>query len=168
MNYWLEAVKRWNTGKKYTIPRRGTPEYQQVKAIEQQLRNCVTGCLKGSGIYSVQKRDFVRRLLQIQRSLPNTFIDDDDDDIYASVLDNVGDISDDITIRIRRHKSGGPDQKLVQYFQELPRYITPDNFSNSQELLAEYGELLQDIVTAQQEQYYEAKGIKRVQKNLFN
>ena len=137
MNYWLQALKRWNTGKKYTIPRRGTSEYQQVKAIEQQLRNCVTGCLKGSGAYSVQRRQFARRLLQIQRSLPNTFVGDED-----FIIDNIEDINLDIRTRLMEHKSGGPDQKLAQYFRELQRFITPDNFSNSQALLATYGELL--------------------------
>ena len=161
MKYWLEAVKRWNTGKKYTIPRRGTPEYQQVKAIEQQLRNCVSGCLKGSGAYTVQRRDFVRRLLQIQGSLPNTFVGAED-----FVIDNIEDINLDIRTRLMEHKAGGPDQKLAQYFRELPRFITPQNFSNSQQLLAQYGNLFQDIQTAQQQQYAEARGISK--KNLFN
>ena len=158
MNYWLEAVKRWNTGKKYTIPRRGTPEYQQVKAIEQQLR---TGSLQGSGAYSVQRRQLVRRLLQIEGNLPNTFVGDDNNDI-----DNIEEINFDIRTRMMEHKASGPDQKLAQYFRELPRYITPANFSNSQQLLAQYGNLFQDIHTAQQQQYAEARGINK--KNLFN
>jgi hypothetical protein len=161
MNYWLEAVKRWNTGKKYKIPRRGTPEYQQVKAIEQQLRSCVSGCLQGSGAYSVQRRQLVRRLLQIEGNLPNTFVGDDNNDI-----DNIEEINFDIRTRLMEHKSGGPDQKLAQYFRELPRYITPQNFSNSQQLLAQYGNLFQDIYTSQQQQYSEARGISK--KNLFN
>ena len=158
MNYWLEAVKRWNTGKKYTIPRRGTPEYQQVKAIEQQLR---TGGHQGSGAYTVQRRQLVRRLLQIEGNLPNTFVGDDNNDI-----DNIEEINFDIRTRLMEHKAGGPDQKLAQYFRELPRYITPQNFSNSQQLLAQYGNLFQDILKAQQEQYAEARGINK--KNLFN
>ena len=42
MNYWLQALKQWNAGKKFTIPRKGTQEYQEVKAIEHQL--CVSSC----------------------------------------------------------------------------------------------------------------------------
>ncbi len=159
MNYWLQALKRWNTGKKYSIPRKGSAGYQEVKAIEQQL--CQSGCIKGSGAYSVQKKTFVRRLLQIERSLPNTFVGDEN-----HIVDNIQEINFDIRTRLMEHKTGGPDQKLVQYFRELPRFITPENFSNSQQLLASYGNLFQDILTAQQEQYSEARGISK--KNLFD
>jgi hypothetical protein len=160
MNYWLQALKQWNAGKKYTIPRKGTAGYQQVKAIEKQL--CVSSCTKGAGAYSHQIKQFRRRLGIIERSLPTTFIGDDEN----TVLGNIQDISHDISQRIMGHKSGGPDKQIVPYFQELSRYITSENFSNSQELLTSYSTLFQDILTAQQEQYAEARGISR--KNLFN
>jgi hypothetical protein len=103
----------------------------------------------------------VRRLLQIEGNLPNTFVGDDNNDI-----DNIEEINFDIRTRLMEHKAGGPDQKLAQYLRELPRYITSQNFSNSQQLLAQYGNLFQDIQTAQQQQYAEARGINK--KNLFN
>jgi len=30
---WLEALKVWNTGRMWCIPRKGTKEYDEVKAI---------------------------------------------------------------------------------------------------------------------------------------
>ena len=44
MNYWLLALKEWNNrreGHKYLVPRRGTAEYQQVKALQEQIKKCV-------------------------------------------------------------------------------------------------------------------------------
>ena len=40
LNKWAEAVKRWNSEQKtetYRIPRKGSPEYDRVKAIMATL-----------------------------------------------------------------------------------------------------------------------------------
>jgi hypothetical protein len=34
---WLVALKKYNEGKKYTIPRKGTPEYLEVRALMETM-----------------------------------------------------------------------------------------------------------------------------------
>ena len=40
-NTWIEALKKWNAtknkGKMYCIPKKGTTEYEQVRAIMNKL-----------------------------------------------------------------------------------------------------------------------------------
>ena len=41
MNKWIKALKLWNSkrkGKKYLVPKKGTPEYAQVKKIMAKLK----------------------------------------------------------------------------------------------------------------------------------
>ena len=37
MTTWQDALKQYNTGKKYSIPKKGTPEYDAVKKIQAKL-----------------------------------------------------------------------------------------------------------------------------------
>tara|TARA_Y100000361_G_scaffold105479_1_gene95181 strand:+ start:661 stop:1122 length:462 start_codon:yes stop_codon:yes gene_type:complete len=37
MTTWQDALKQYNTGKKYSIPKKGTPEYDAVKKIQNKL-----------------------------------------------------------------------------------------------------------------------------------
>ena len=39
MNAWLSALKKWNAGRpKYTIPKKGTKDYNEVRAIMSKLK----------------------------------------------------------------------------------------------------------------------------------
>ena len=37
MNLWRQALQEYNSGKKYSIPKKGTPEYDEVKKIQDKL-----------------------------------------------------------------------------------------------------------------------------------
>ena len=37
-NHWLEALKLWNDDKIYTIPKKGTKEYLEVKKLMEALK----------------------------------------------------------------------------------------------------------------------------------
>jgi hypothetical protein len=40
MNYWISALKKYNEDKpKYIVPKKGTPEYSEVKKIMNDLKN---------------------------------------------------------------------------------------------------------------------------------
>jgi hypothetical protein len=34
---WIDALKKYNDGKKYTIPKKGTPEYLEVRALMETM-----------------------------------------------------------------------------------------------------------------------------------
>ena len=34
-NSWINAIKEYNQDKKYTVPKKGTPEYDTVKMIQE-------------------------------------------------------------------------------------------------------------------------------------
>jgi hypothetical protein len=38
---WLNALREWNKkkGGKYTIPKKGTPEYLEVKKLQEKMEN---------------------------------------------------------------------------------------------------------------------------------
>lgn len=39
-NSWIEALKKWNQGReRYCVPRKGTPEYQEVRKIMDEMKN---------------------------------------------------------------------------------------------------------------------------------
>lgn len=44
MNFWLVALKKFNEGReKYLIPKKGSPEYEEVKNIQTKIQGCVKG-----------------------------------------------------------------------------------------------------------------------------
>jgi hypothetical protein len=49
-NKWITALKKWNEGRdKYCIPKRGTPEYDEVRKI--------MGEMSGEGIFDAMKKN---------------------------------------------------------------------------------------------------------------
>ena len=39
-NKWILALKKWNSGKdKYCIPKKGTPQYDEVRKIMDEMKN---------------------------------------------------------------------------------------------------------------------------------
>ena len=82
MNLWIEAVKEWNATKNkgaYKIPKTGTAEYRQVKAIMSKLEKKHKKDVKGGGflglfdkpskLQTIQKR--IDRLNVQHKQRPN-------------------------------------------------------------------------------------------------
>ena len=38
-NSWILALKEWNTGKKYSVPKKGTAGYDEVKKIQNSMKS---------------------------------------------------------------------------------------------------------------------------------
>ena len=41
-NSWINAIREYNQDKKYTVPKKGSPEYDAVKVIQQKNKEMVS------------------------------------------------------------------------------------------------------------------------------
>jgi hypothetical protein len=42
VNSWITAIKEFNQDKKYSVPKKGTPDYESVKLIQQKNKEMVS------------------------------------------------------------------------------------------------------------------------------
>jgi len=54
-NKWITALKKWNEGnEKWCVPRKGTPEYNEVRKIMDEM--------SGEGILDAMKKNLKKRI----------------------------------------------------------------------------------------------------------
>ena len=45
-NSWINAIREYNQDKKYTVPKKGTPEHDAVKAIQSKNKEMIGSVVK--------------------------------------------------------------------------------------------------------------------------
>ena len=63
-NSWINAIKEYNQDKKYTVPKKESPEYDSIKLIQQKNKEMIVSVIKQPVVKPVIKKSVVKPVVK--------------------------------------------------------------------------------------------------------
>ena len=65
-NSWINAITEYNQDKKYVVPKKGTPEHDAVKVIQQKNKEMIGSVVKQPVVKPVVKKTVVKPVVNVK------------------------------------------------------------------------------------------------------